>query len=141
MSQQRRKTRTGLVVSDKGDKTVIVAMEWRQRHPLYRKSVRRITRFHAHDEQNNCRVGDQVRIVETRPISKTKRWRVVEVLARGEVLDVKPIEIGAALENVIQATPSQVVVQATAEEATPPAHAVAEAMVEPGQEAQEEVAG
>ncbi|MEK7778293.1 MAG: 30S ribosomal protein S17, partial [Chloroflexota bacterium] len=56
MREQHRKTRIGLVVSDKGDKTVIVAMEWRQRHPLYRKSVRRITRFHAHDEGNTCRV-------------------------------------------------------------------------------------
>ena len=132
MSQQRRKTRTGLVVSDKGDKTVIVAMEWRQRHPLYRKSVRRITRFHAHDEQNNCRVGDQVRIVETRPISKTKRWRVVEVLARGEVPEVKPIEIGSALENMIQAT---------AEKATPLVSEAAEAMVEPEPETEKEVTG
>ncbi len=119
MIQHRRKTRIGLVVSDKGDKTVIVAMEWRQRHPLYRKSVRRITRFHAHDEQNTCRVGDQVRIMETRPISKTKRWRVVEVMARGEVPEVKPIEIGAALESVAQASPSQVEAQATGGEARP----------------------
>lgn len=131
MRQQRRKTRIGLVVSDKGDKTVIVAMEWRQRHPLYRKSVRRITRFHAHDEGNNCRVGDQVRIVETRPISKTKRWRVVEVLARGEVPEVKPIEIGAALESVILAT---------TEKATPLVSEAA-AMVEPEPETEKEVTG
>ncbi len=128
MSEQRRKTRIGMVVSDKADKTVVIAFEWRQRHPLYRKSVRRITRFQAHDEQNTCRVGDQVRIVETRPISRTKRWRVVEVLARGEVPEVKPSEIGAPLENAVQAAPATVA-------------QVADVAVEPGQEAEQEVQG
>ena len=126
MIRNPRKTRIGLVISDKSDKTVIVAFEWRQRDPLYRKSVRRITRFHAHDEQNTCRVGDQVRILETRPISKTKRWRVVEVLARGEVLEVKPIGVAAALEAVVQAVPVS---------------PVAEVVVEPEPDTEEEVKG
>lgn len=102
MSGSRRKTRIGQVVSDKADKTVVVAVEWRQRHPLYSKSMRRITRFSAHDEQNLCHIGDQVRIVETRPLSKTKRWRVLEILAKGEVPEVLPQEIDIPLE----ATPS-----------------------------------
>lgn len=106
MSQQRQKVRIGKVVSDQTDKTVVVAVEWRQRHPLYRKSVRRITRFHVHDEQNVCRLGDQVRIVETRPLSRTKRWRVLEIIARGEVPEVNPQEIGAPGQEVVQATAS-----------------------------------
>ncbi len=75
------------------DKTVIVAVEWRQRHPLYRKSVRRVTRFFAHDGQNQCRLGDVVRIEETRPISRMKRWRVIQIVERHEVAEVQPIEL------------------------------------------------
>lgn len=82
MSFQRRKVRIGRVVSDKMDKTVVVVVEWRRRHPLYKKIIRRRTRFKAHDEDNACRVGDLVMIRETRPLSKTKRWRVVEILER-----------------------------------------------------------
>ena len=74
----------GRVVSDKMDKTVVVAVEWRQRHPLYGKSVKRVTRFHAHDEENRCRIGDVVNIMETRPLSRTKRWRVTDVLTAGD---------------------------------------------------------
>ncbi|CAN5881511.1 MAG: 30S ribosomal protein S17 [Actinomycetota bacterium] len=77
-----RKTRQGVVVSDKMDKTVIVKVERRTTHPLYRKTVTRSERLHAHDETNDVRQGDRVRIAETRPLSKTKRWRVVEVLER-----------------------------------------------------------
>ena len=80
----RRKTRMGRVVSDKMDKTVVVAVEWRQRHPLYGKSVKRVTKFHAHDEENSCRIGDVVNIMETRPLSKTKRWRVMRVVTAGD---------------------------------------------------------
>ena len=138
MTQQHRKTRIGLVVSDKSDKTVIVALEWRQRHPLYRKSVKRITRFQAHDEQNTCHVGDQVRIVETRPISRTKRWRVVEVLARGELPEVKPSEIGASLENVVPAASAAVELPSAAGEAMPPLTQVTDAVVEPGSEEEKE---
>jgi small subunit ribosomal protein S17 len=77
-------TREGFVVSDKMDKTVVVAVERTTRHPLYGKVLRLSTRFKAHDERNECRTGDQVRIMECRPISKDKSWRVVEVLRRAK---------------------------------------------------------
>ena len=77
-----RKSRTGLVVSDKMEKTVVVAIERRVAHPVYGKMVTRTTRLKAHDEENSAKVGDTVRIVETRPLSKDKRWRVVEILDR-----------------------------------------------------------
>lgn len=79
-----RKVRDGVVVSDKMDKTVVVQVERRTKHPLYGKTVTRSKRYHAHDEANDVRVGDRVRITETRPLSKTKRWRVVEVLERAK---------------------------------------------------------
>ena len=79
-----RKTRMGQVVSDKMDKTVVVAVERLERHPLYKKTIRRTTKFKAHDENNECRIGDQVQIMETRPLSKDKRWRVVSVVKRAE---------------------------------------------------------
>ena len=75
-----RKVRSGVVVSDKTDKTVTVQVERRLRHKLYGKGIKRTKKYHAHDENNEYRVGDEVRIMETRPISKTKRWRVVERL-------------------------------------------------------------
>lgn len=78
----RRKVRVGRVVSDKMDKTVVVAVERLVPHPVYGKRIRRTTRLKAHDEGNACRVGDLVRIVETRPLSKEKCWRVVEILER-----------------------------------------------------------
>jgi len=77
-----RKARTGVVVSDKADKTVTVLIERRFPHPLYHKGVTRSKKYHAHDENNEYRIGDTVRIVETRPLSKTKRWRVVELIER-----------------------------------------------------------
>ena len=77
-----RKTRTGLVVSDKMAKTVVVAIERRVPHPVYGKMVTRTKRLKAHDEENSAKVGDTVRIVETRPLSKDKRWRVVEIMQR-----------------------------------------------------------
>lgn len=79
-----RKTRVGTVVSDKMDKTVVVAVESIKRHPLYGRTMRRTKRFHAHDEENACRVGDVVRIMETRPLSRKKRWRVVSVVRKAE---------------------------------------------------------
>ncbi len=79
-----QKTRRGVVVSDKMDKTVVVRVEDRIRHPLYGRRVRRSKRFKAHDERNECRMGDVVSIVETRPLSKDKRWRVIEVIQRAE---------------------------------------------------------
>jgi small subunit ribosomal protein S17 len=77
-----RKSRTGLVVSDKMDKTVVVAIERRVPHPVYGKMVTRTRRLKAHDEENSAKVGDTVRIVETRPLSKDKRWRLVEIMQR-----------------------------------------------------------
>ena len=74
------KERVGTVVSDKMDKTVVVAVENRFPHPIYKKTVSRTKRYKAHDEANNCKVGDRVRITETRPLSRTKRWAVAEVL-------------------------------------------------------------
>ncbi|HZI98824.1 MAG TPA: 30S ribosomal protein S17 [Actinomycetales bacterium] len=79
-----RKTRRGYVVSDKMDKTVVVAVEDRVKHPLYGKVLRRTSKVKAHDEANACGVGDSVRIMETRPLSATKRWRVVEVLEKAK---------------------------------------------------------
>ncbi len=80
----RRKVREGYVVSDKMDKTVVVAVEDQVKHPLYGKVLRRTSKLKAHDEQNSCGVGDRVLVMETRPLSATKRWRVVEVLERAK---------------------------------------------------------
>ncbi len=80
--RSHRKIRTGVVVGDKADKTITVMVERRFSHPLYGKGVKRSKRYHVHDERNACRVGDTVRIVETRPLSKTKRWRLLETLGR-----------------------------------------------------------
>ncbi|BCJ37873.1 30S ribosomal protein S17 [Actinocatenispora thailandica] len=80
----RRKVREGLVVSDKMDKTVVVAVEDRVKHPLYGKVMRRTNKLKAHDEQNQCGVGDRVRLMETRPQSATKRWRIVEILEKAK---------------------------------------------------------
>ena len=77
-----RKLRTGIVTSDKMDKTITVAIERRVKHPIYGKFVKKTTRFHAHDEKNEASIGDVVRIMETRPMSKTKRWRLVEVVEK-----------------------------------------------------------
>ena len=82
VSRGSRKTRTGLVVSDKMEKTVVVSIERRVQHPVYGKMVRRTKRFKAHDERNEAKTGDTVRIMETRPMSKDKRWRVVEIVER-----------------------------------------------------------
>lgn len=87
MTEERnlRKTRIGVVTSDKMEKTVVVTVETLVEHPLYRKRVKQTKRFKAHDEQNQCKVGDKVRIMETRPLSKDKCWRVVEVLETAKV--------------------------------------------------------
>ena len=88
MSEQQarstRKVREGLIVSDKMDKTVVVAVEDRVKHRLYGKVIRHTSRLKAHDEQNDCGIGDRVRIMETRPLSATKRWRVVEIVERAK---------------------------------------------------------
>jgi small subunit ribosomal protein S17 len=87
------KTRTGKVIGDKMAKTVIVAVDTPRHHPLYKKTVRRIVKYYAHDEKSISKLGDTVRIEESRPLSALKRWRVVEVMTKGEVADIKPEDI------------------------------------------------
>ena len=79
MERNLRKTRVGKVISDKMDKTIVVAIEDHVKHPLYKKIVKRTYKLKAHDEQNACQIGDKVKVMETRPLSKDKRWRVVEI--------------------------------------------------------------
>ena len=79
-----RKTRVGMVVSDKMDKTVVVAIIDNVKHPLYKKIVKRTVRLKAHDEKTECRVGDRVEVMETRPLSKDKRWRVIEIIEKAK---------------------------------------------------------
>jgi small subunit ribosomal protein S17 len=79
-----RKTRTGKVVSDKMDKTIVVAIQNNERHPLYNKIVKRTYKLKAHDENNDCHIGDTVKVMETRPLSKDKRWRLVEIVERAK---------------------------------------------------------
>ena len=79
-----RKTRTGVVVSDKMDKTIVVEIRTRVRHPLYGKTMNRTNRIKAHDENNECGIGDTVRVMETRPLSKDKRWRLVEIIEKAK---------------------------------------------------------
>lgn len=82
--KSRKIIKVGRVVSDKMDKTVVVAVDYLKPHPLYRKIIRKTNKFHAHDEENACKTGDVVRIEESRPLSRTKRWRVIEIVQRGE---------------------------------------------------------
>lgn len=83
----------GSVVSHKMDKTVVVAVERLRHHPLYHKTMRKLVKYKAHDEKNECGVGDVVRLLETRPISKEKHWKVIEIVSKGEVVEVTPQEI------------------------------------------------
>jgi len=87
-----RKVRTGIVVSDKMDKTIVVRVDRMAKHALYGKPVLRSKKFMAHDEANECRIGDRVLIAETRPLSARKRWEVAEIIERAPVLGVKPFE-------------------------------------------------
>ena len=84
MDRNLRKTRTGKVVSDKMDKTIVVAVERHMKHPLYKKVVKRTYKLKAHDENNECNIGDTVKVMETRPLSKDKRWRLVEILVKAK---------------------------------------------------------
>ena len=92
--ETKRKTRLGLVVSTKMNKTVVVAVETPKRHPIYKKTIKRVVKYKAHDENKQCQMGDKVRITESRPLSKEKRWRVVEIVSKGEQVEVLPEEIG-----------------------------------------------
>ena len=90
--EKRHKTMLGRVVSNKMDKTVIVAVETIKHHPLYRKTMKETTKFKAHDKNNECGPGDIVKIVETRPLSREKRWRVAEIITKQEAVEVKAKE-------------------------------------------------
>ena len=91
--EKKRKTKLGRVVSNKMDKTVVIVVETSKRHPLYKKIIKRTVKYKAHDEKNECGIGDIVRVVETRPLSKEKRWRVAEIITKGEVVEIKPEEV------------------------------------------------
>jgi small subunit ribosomal protein S17 len=103
--ESKRKSRLGQVVSDKMDKTVVVAVATPQRHPIYKKTLKRVVRYKAHDEKNQCQVGDKVIIVETRPLSREKRWRVAEIVAKAEVVEISPEEI--AREDLAKIVPEK----------------------------------
>ena len=125
-----RKTRVGVVVSDKMQKTIVVAVESFKRHRLYRKSVRRVKRYKVHDAQDTCRVGDKVLIVETRPLSQDKRWRVVEVLVTAAipqeetVAELRELEEEPVVEEAAPVAAAEPVAEA---EPVEPAAPVAEA--------------
>ena len=93
MARSMRKVRVGAVVRTNQDKTAIVEMVWKQRHRLYRKQMRRVARFYVHDPENQCRLGDTVRIEETRRISRNKHWRLMEILERKQIAEVRPIDL------------------------------------------------
>jgi small subunit ribosomal protein S17 len=90
---EKQKTRIGRVVSDKMDKTAVVAVETTKHHPFYKKTIKKVVKYKAHDAKNECGEGDIVRIVETRPLSKEKRWRVADIISKKELIEVKPEEI------------------------------------------------
>ena len=79
-----RKERTGVVTSNKMDKSITVAIKWKEKHPIYGKFVNKTKKYHAHDEKNECGIGDTVKIMDTRPLSKTKRWRLVQIIERAK---------------------------------------------------------
>lgn len=79
-----RKERAGVVTSNKMDKSITVAIKWKEKHPIYGKFVNKTKKYHAHDEKNECNIGDTVKIMETRPLSKTKRWRLVQIIERAK---------------------------------------------------------
>ena len=91
--ETNKKVRIGHVVGVKMDKTAVVAIETLKRHPLYGKTLKKVVKYKVHDETNTCKIGDKVKIIETRPLSKEKRWRVSEIITRKEVAEVKPQEI------------------------------------------------
>ena len=84
MERNLRKERAGVVFSNKGDKTITVAVKWKEKHPIYGKFVQKTKKYHAHDEKNEANMGDTVQIMETRPLSKTKRWRLVQIVEKAK---------------------------------------------------------
>ena len=112
----QEKLQLGTVVSNKMDKTVVVRIDRHKRHRLYGKTMSVTRRYKAHDENNECRLGDIVKIAETRPLSRDKRWRVVEVVVKGDVAEVAPTEIGASLTGEIRAAQAAAAAKAAADE-------------------------
>ena len=135
----QEKLQMGTVVSNKMDKTVVVRIDRSKRHRLYGKTMHVSRRYKAHDENNECRLGDIVRIAETRPLSREKRWRVVEVVVKGDVAELAPRDIGAnILEETRVAAPEAAPVAAAADEAPAETQAAAEAPAEAEASAEEE---
>jgi small subunit ribosomal protein S17 len=136
--ESKRKIRYGQVVSNGMDKTVVVAVEAPKRHPLYKKTIKKVVKYKAHDEKNECQVGDKVRIVETRPLSREKRWRVAEIITKGEVVEISPEEI--TQEDLAKVTPEKKAKEEVAE-VTPEKKAKEEvAEAKPEEKAEEEAA-
>ena len=127
--ETKRKIRIGRVVGDSMDKTVIVEVSGPKRHPLYKKIIKRVVRYKVHDEKNECRVGDKVSIVETRPLSREKRWRVAEILVKGEVVELSP-------EQITRKDLDKVIPEKKAKETEEPAEVKAEAATEEEAEAE-----
>ena len=124
----QEKLQTGTVVSNKMDKTVVVRIDRHKRHRLYGKTIRETRRYKAHDEKNECRLGDIVKIAETRPLSREKRWRVVEIVVKGDVAELAPREIGA---HIIEETKAAAEAEAAARAAEAAAKAAASAPAAP----------
>lgn len=138
MARSMRKVRVGAVVRINQDKTAIVEMVWKQRHRLYRKQMRRVARFYVHDPLNQCQPGDTVRIEETRRISKNKHWRLMAILERKLVADVRPIDLETDVGQEIT-QPRILAAEARAEAAVADAVVeTADTTVEPEAEAPEE---
>jgi len=143
VAKSMRKVRVGAVVRTNQDKTAIVEMVWKQRHRIYRKQMRRVARFYIHDPENQCRLGDTVRIEETRRISKNKHWRLLEILERKQVADVRPIDLETDVGQEItqpRIVAAEARAEAAAEEETLGEEElrVEEAELEPEDEEQEE---
>jgi small subunit ribosomal protein S17 len=120
------KSKVGRVSSNKMDKTLVVLVESHRNHPLYKKTIKKVKRYKVHDEKNECQIGDTVKIVETRPLSKEKRWRVEEIIIKADAIEVKPSEI---------ATPA--VLAAKAETAVQNENVVADPEVKTAEESKE----
>ena len=137
MSRETRKSKVGTVVSNKMKDTVIVAVKWQQKHLLYGKAQRRVTKFFAHTYESDLSIGDFVKIEECRPISRLKRWRVVDIIERRELPDVKPVELDRELLESYSSQSKKATAE-VAEEAT--AEVAEEATTEVAEEATTEVA-
>ena len=118
MSVGIRRQRVGTVVGDGNDKTIVVSVAWRQRHRVYMKHVRRVTKLMAHDTENIAKNGDKVRVEETRPLSKRKRWRLVEIIERADLLPISPKDADVTLDAYERTGASESVAEGEASGAT-----------------------